>query len=291
LVPERKVGISMTELSVDYSYARPSPAAIRAAGYAGVWRYLSGGTPTKDLAPPEAAALHAAGLGIGCIWETTAARALAGAAAGTADGIAAAAQAKAVGLPPGAPLLVNVADFAATPGELDALMAYYHAWRQETAGWQTGAYATGYVIGGLAARGATGLFWQNAMNDAGSPGSAVSPHAALYQRVSPTRVIAGTRAGDWDENVAVGAPAVAWWRPAAPPPATAAAGAARYVAGGSQTLAQFAAARGRSELACVWLTAQHQSAPGPAHVSYLGGILAGTVKATAPMPEGMNIWG
>lgn len=210
----------MTELSIDYSYARPAPAAIRAAGYAGVWRYLSG-TAKKDLTPAEAAALHAAGLGIGCIWETTAARALAGAAAGTADGSAAAAQAKAAGLPAGAPLLVAVADFAATAGQLDALMGYYHAWRQETGQWQTGGYATGFVIGGLVARGAQGLWWQNAMDDAGMRGTTVSPHAAVYQRTAPTRVIAGTRAGDWDENVAVGSPAVAWWRPGGPAPAPA----------------------------------------------------------------------
>ena len=38
----------MTDLSIDYSFARPSPEAIRRAGYIGVWRYL-GGTEGKDL--------------------------------------------------------------------------------------------------------------------------------------------------------------------------------------------------------------------------------------------------
>jgi len=206
----------VNELSIDYSYARPAPAAIKAAGYAGVWRYLSGGTPVKDLTGAEAAGLHAARLGIGCIWETTASRALAGANAGAADGLAAAVQAWKIGLPPGAPLVVNVGDFAASPDELDDIMGYYHAWRQQTAGWQTGGYATAYIIAGLVARGATGLWWQNAIDDEGTPGSVVSPHAAVYQRVTPTLAIAGSKPGDWDEDVAVGTP-VAWWRPAPAP--------------------------------------------------------------------------
>ena len=52
--------------------------------------------------------------------------------------------------------------------------------------WQFGGYATGYIISELVAAGAVGLWWQNAMNDAGVPGSVVSPHAGVYQRVTPT---------------------------------------------------------------------------------------------------------
>jgi hypothetical protein len=206
------------ELSVDYSWARPAPAAIRAAGYAGVWRYLSGGTAGKDLTKEEAAALHGAGLGIGCVWETTARRATEGAAAGTADGKGAAAQARSVGLPQGCPLLVNVGDFAGASAQLDVIEAYYHAFRAETeATWQTGGYATAFIIAGLGLRGAQGLWWQNAMDDGGVPGDVVSPHASLYQRVRPTRSIAGSKAGDWDEDIAVGGVAVNWWRPAGAP--------------------------------------------------------------------------
>lgn len=203
----------MSELSVDYSWARPAPAAVKAAGYTAVWRYLSGGTEGKDLTAAEAASLHAAGLGIGCVWETTAQRALGGADAGAADGRAAAAQAKAVGLPAGCPLLVNVGDFAADEAQLTTIESYYHAFRQATeATWQTGGYATGYIIDGLVARGAQGLWWQNAENDAGVAGDVVSEHAGVYQRVTRTRpLVADARAGDYDEDVTVNGAAVHWW--------------------------------------------------------------------------------
>ena len=206
----------MTELSIDYDTARPSPAAIKAAGYTAVWRYLDGGAvPGKSLTAAEAASLHAAGLGIGCVWETTSNRALDGAAAGTADGNAAAIQAHDTGLPHGCPLLVNVGDFAATTAEISAIHAYYHAFRNATLAWQTGGYATGYIIGELVAGGAEGLWWQNAMNDAGVPGAKVSPHASIYQRVTPTvaHPIAGV-----DEDAIVTPGAVHWWKAATPAP-------------------------------------------------------------------------
>lgn len=207
------------ELSADYAWARPAPAAIRAAGYAAVWRYLSL-DPSKNLTAAEAAALHAAGLGIGLVWETAAQRGLGGAAAGAVDGNAAATQARAIGLPPGAPLLANVGDFAAAPGDLDLIEAYYHAFRPFVSEWQAGGYATSYIIAGLVQRGAQGVWWQNAMDDQGVPGNVVSPHASVYQRVTPTRQIAGSKPGDWDEDVSGFGPArVNWWRAAPPPPA------------------------------------------------------------------------
>lgn len=52
----------MTVLGIDYSFDRPtSPAAIRAAGYAFVCRYV-GGSQSKDMTASEARALIAAGL-------------------------------------------------------------------------------------------------------------------------------------------------------------------------------------------------------------------------------------
>ena len=213
----------MTELlSCDYSLARPSPAAIRQAGYTAVWRYLSGGGNAKDLTESEAVSLHAAGLGIGTIWETTGTRALDGAAAGAGDGAAAAKQARSLGQPYGTPLLANVGDFAATPAQIPAIHAYYYAFRQEVLDWQFGGYATGFIINALVAAGAIGLWWQNAENDSGVSGSDVSSYASVYQRVTPTKTIPGVAAGGWDEDVYGFGPAVPrWWGPAAPAPAPA----------------------------------------------------------------------
>ena len=203
----------MTDLSIDYSFARPSPEAIRDAGYIGVWRYL-GGTADKDLSRAEAEALHAAGLGIGCVFEGLADRPLSGAAAGTEDGKAAAAQARDIGLPKGAPLLVAVGDFQAIGDQIATVHDYYYAFRQETEDtWQTGGYATSYMISALVAAGAEGLWWQNAMTDEGVSGDIVNPHASVYQRVTPTRQIKDAE-GDYDEDVSgFGPAAVNWWRP------------------------------------------------------------------------------
>jgi hypothetical protein len=210
-------------LSIDYSFARPDPAAIRAAGYGGVWRYLST-DPDKSLGKEEAAALHAAGLGIGLVWESTAQRSLEGAQAGTDDGITAAEQARALGVPDGCPLLVAVADFAATPDQVGTIHDYYFHFRSQVMGWQYGGYGTGYVIDALVAAGAEGLWWQSAEDDQGTSGGKVSPNASIYQRVTPTgeiNVDGETRkvaspallpSGDFDEDVECFGPAqVNWW--------------------------------------------------------------------------------
>ena len=94
-------------LLVDYSFNRPDPARIAAAGYVGALRYLSH-DPSKNLTPAEADALHAAGLSIGLVWETTAGRATQGAAAGAADVAAAEGQARALGYPAGCPIFYAV---------------------------------------------------------------------------------------------------------------------------------------------------------------------------------------
>ena len=66
----------MAAYSCDFSYARPVPAAIKAAGYVGVWRYLSGGTPGKDITFAEFESYLNTGLGVGLVWETSAQAAL-----------------------------------------------------------------------------------------------------------------------------------------------------------------------------------------------------------------------
>lgn len=69
----------------DYAWARPSPAAIKAAGFVAVCRYLSHDTTGKTLTGPELSALHAAGLGVVLNFEDAAGRAQGGFSAGQAD--------------------------------------------------------------------------------------------------------------------------------------------------------------------------------------------------------------
>ena len=195
----------MTTFSIDFSYARPNPAAIKAAGYVGVWRYLSGGTAGKDITFDEFESYLKAGLGVGLVWETTGERALDGAAAGAADGRAALAQVATVGYPHGAPLVCNVGDFAATAAQIPAIEAYYNAFVAQVAAYQFGGYATGYIIDQLVALGCKGIWWQNAENDEGVPGNELSPYATVYQDVVETLPeIAGSPRSDYDQDAIIG---------------------------------------------------------------------------------------
>lgn len=83
---------------IDIAWERPTVAQIMATGAQWVARYLST-DKTKNLAYAEVAAYVQAGLEIVTVWETAAARALAGFAAGQSDARAAEVQRKALGLP------------------------------------------------------------------------------------------------------------------------------------------------------------------------------------------------
>lgn len=59
----------MTEIWADYSGGRPSGAALRAAGFTGVIRYIGGGSSGKRLTVAEAHDLVSAGLQVRCVFE------------------------------------------------------------------------------------------------------------------------------------------------------------------------------------------------------------------------------
>lgn len=110
----------------DYAWSRPNPAAIRAAGFVAVCRYLSHDRTGKTLTPPEAEALHAAGLGVVLNFEDSAGRMLGGAAAGVSDARFANALADSLGAPRNVPIYYSCdTDPGAPPrGEIQA---YVHA--------------------------------------------------------------------------------------------------------------------------------------------------------------------
>lgn len=85
-------------LGIDVAWDRPTVAQIKATGAHWVARYFSPDS-TKDLTAAEVISYPAGGLAVVTVYESTAARALAGYAAGKADAQAAEAQRKAVGLP------------------------------------------------------------------------------------------------------------------------------------------------------------------------------------------------
>ena len=171
-------------LILDYSFARPSPTVIKTVGYSGVMRYLSH-DPSKDLSKAEAAALHAAGLDIGLVWETTANRASQGFAAGATDATSAETQAAALGYPTTAVLFYAV-DYDAAP----AAVAPYFAGVASKARHPVGVYGSARVVEGTNVP----YKWQATAWSGGR----VSTVAHLYQRLRATvsHPVAGT-----DENV------------------------------------------------------------------------------------------
>ncbi len=141
---------------VDYAWGRPDPTAIRQAGYLFALRYLATGGPSvsgKVIGLAERQALHAAGLGVGLVWETYANRPLEGTAAGNADGLAARAQAKALGFPDGFPIFGAV-DFNPPSSQYPTIAAYLQA-----AGFE--CYANAGTCQYMSDHGICRHFWQH----------------------------------------------------------------------------------------------------------------------------------
>lgn len=192
---------AVTQLAIDALDTTIPPAAIRAAGYVGVLHYL------RNLTTARVQELHAAGLGVGTIFETNAAESLGGTSAGIRDGQIARQYMTALNQPVNTLHIVNVADFKPTAPQLPIIQEYYQAYYSETHQWQTLPYATGFVLNSL------GVGWQNPMDDNGVPGNIVVPNAAIYQRVTPTLNIPNA---SYDEDVIIHP--VVWWLPPVPIP-------------------------------------------------------------------------
>lgn len=129
---------------LDYSFARPDPANIKAQGFTGVLRYLSPNAG-KNLTAGERDALRAQGLSIGLVWEWYANRANEGRDAGIADARSAAAQAGALGFPEYLPIYFAV-DWDATEAQQGNINAYFDGIRSVFSGRKLGAYGGFYII-------------------------------------------------------------------------------------------------------------------------------------------------
>jgi hypothetical protein len=109
---------------VDYSWGRPGGAALVAAGKRFALRYCPyPGDGGKGLSATELAELHACGLSVGIVFESTAGRAKVGAAAGIADATTAKNAMGALGFPSDRPCYFAV-DFDMRPNDEGAVAAY-----------------------------------------------------------------------------------------------------------------------------------------------------------------------
>lgn len=115
----------MGETVFDYSFTRPDPAGLVAAGGIGVVRYVPyRGDQGKGLTADELAALHAVGLGVALVFESTAGRALDGFAAGAFDADTVKAALSALNWPDDRPVYYAV-DLDVHAGNYPAIREYF----------------------------------------------------------------------------------------------------------------------------------------------------------------------
>lgn len=187
-----------TALGCDYSWQVPTAEQIKAVGYTFAMRYLSWEFG-KNLKPLELLALHARGISVGLVWESTADRPVYGAAAGAADGAEAGRQANALGVPKSVPLFWALDEDDRTPGVSYANLKAYGDAFARASGHFSFPYGSYRVI----------EFFQAGWQTEAWSGGLVSPHAYLYQRAG------GSRIAGCDENVLFNAYAL--WAPTSKP--------------------------------------------------------------------------
>jgi hypothetical protein len=127
---------------IDYSYGRPSMQSIKDYGAKGVMRYL--GNDGRCIFASERDQLLGAGLGIGLIWETTAARPLDGWQAGVDDAHSANYYADQLGAP-NTPIYYAV-DFQPTTSQLNGPVSDYFGGVMSVAGRPVRAYGCAAVV-------------------------------------------------------------------------------------------------------------------------------------------------
>lgn len=182
---------------LDYSAGRPSGAAIRAAGYNFVVRYLDNGLggSRANLTAAEAADLRNAGVDVALVWERKLLsgpdRATQGRAAGAADAAAAVAQARACGLD-GWPIyfaidfdMPDYAPAATSPlTKLGPVGDYFGGIRATLPLERVGVYGSFYAVGRVRAAGLASWTWQTMAWSGGQVDTAIH----LLQRLGTVTV-------------------------------------------------------------------------------------------------------
>jgi hypothetical protein len=173
---------------LDYAGGIPPAAAISAAGYRFVVRYLTPGGPAlpgKLLTRAEYASLIAAGVAVTVNWETSAIRMKGGHDAGVADARDADAAARKIGHPSSKPIYFS-ADWDTTPADQIAIDAYLRGAAEVLGPDRVGVYGSYYVVKRCLDNGTARWAWQTLAWSGGQ----TDPRAHIFQRIG-TVFIAG----------------------------------------------------------------------------------------------------
>lgn len=162
---------------VDYSWARPGGATLKAAGKAFAVRYLyPDGQGGKGLDASELSDLRNNGIEVPVVYESYAARAKEGRAAGAADAKIAQAQLEALGMPTGMPIYFAV-DYDAPEGDQAALDEYLRGAADVIGADRVGVYAGYWIIKRCKENGSAKWLWQTYAWSGGN----IHPDIHLYQ--------------------------------------------------------------------------------------------------------------
>lgn len=153
---------TVTPRGLDFAAARPGAAAIKAAGYQFVVRYLSDGgrtLPGKQLLPDEADDYRAHGVSIVSNWETWADMMRGGFAAGVEDAHRAFAQVLACGGRADRPIYFS-ADWDASAAEQAVIDDYLRGAASVIGAENVGVYGSRWVVGRCLDNGTARWAWQ-----------------------------------------------------------------------------------------------------------------------------------
>lgn len=146
---------------IDYAWARPGGAAIKAAGKSFVMRYVeypaAGG---KGLRPDELADLHGSGLAVGMVFESDGLTPLQGAVAGDYDARQAATGLASIGWPADRPCYFAVDTDARSVDQLAAIDSYLIAAGQVLGSERIGVYGGIAVVDHCLSVGSAKWGWQ-----------------------------------------------------------------------------------------------------------------------------------
>lgn len=158
--------------------------ALAAEGVKFACRYLTlAKYEWKKLTSAEVTAIHAAGMKLVSVWETTAGRAAGGATAGKEDGILALKEAQSVGQPKGTVIFFAV-DYDAKANDHMAIEAYLKAAAIQIPGYKIGVYGSYSVCLTMFNLGIKYLWQTYAWS-----GGKFTDHANIYQYKNDTKLV------------------------------------------------------------------------------------------------------
>lgn len=180
-------------LGLDYSGGRPRGAAVRAAGYGFVVRYLENGLVSSrvNITAAEFADMRANGIAVALVWESQARRAMGGHDAGVQDATRAARAAAAIGAA-GWPIYLaidfDIPDFAANSrdprAKLGACGDYLAGAVSVLGRGRTGVYGGFYAVSRALDAGLVTFAWQTAAWSGGQTDQRIH----LFQRIGTVTV-------------------------------------------------------------------------------------------------------